>query len=302
MSLTVDLSKLKAALKRFDFASREQVGKTLREQGRGLAMELMAKTAPPTMSRGGAPVDFNYALQKSQNKIQGEIRRVYKPVPVVVARLAEMSGRNGKQKTQNMKQAARVFGQLARGISSVKGRSAKAAGRRFAAAETAAQFLDRLNAKPLSGAQVGQMDNGQEHRRARFGKYRRVPANQFVRLVVTKPPPLDKYVKRKQALIGMTKAGWAAAARGLGGDQPFRKQGGSVKVPAWVKKQKRADGYAEDRSRDPRSPYISVTNNVPWVGSVLTKYALNDTLLYRQIAMVKRLGYVLRQAAKKEGF
>jgi len=95
MSLTVDLSKLKAALKRFDFASREQVGKTLREQGRGLAMELMAKTVPTTMSRGGAPVDFNYALQKSQNKIEGEIRRVYKPIPVVVARLAEMSGRQG---------------------------------------------------------------------------------------------------------------------------------------------------------------------------------------------------------------
>jgi len=296
MSLTVNTKSLKEAFKKFTFESRQQMAKTLREQGRGLAMELAQKTPPATYSDGES------VLKNGAKRVDSEIRRVYKSVPVVAKIISESNGRSGRTKTQNMRQAAKVFAGLAKGVAAARGRSARSAGRRFAAAQTATHFLENLNVKPMIYTTVGPFDGGTAHNKARFGKYRRVPKNQYVRLVpTTDPRKIDQYVKRKVAHIGMAKSGWVQAARALGGDHAFRSKS-TVSLPKWVKRHTRASGRAIDKSQDPKNPYISVTNTVPWIADILSKGEVNETLFYRRKALMTRLGYILRKAAKETGF
>lgn len=293
MSLTVDTSKLKEAFRRFNTENRPEMAKVLREQGRGLAMELARKTAPATFG------DSDQVFENASNKVEGEIRRVYKPIQVAAKVISE-SLPPGKKKSQNARQAARAFAQVARTIRSIRGKSARSVKKRYAAAETATGFLERLRVKPFIYTTVGPFDGGEAHQAARFGKYRRVPKNQYVRVVPLEDKRLDAYVKRKLSHIGMSKAGWVHAARDLGGDQTFR-SGTPVSMPKWVKRHKKRAGYAIDKSQDPRTPSVSVTNTIPWISAVLSKDSVNDSLFYRRLALVKRLGYVLRQSARKAG-
>ena len=295
MSLTVNTQSLKQAFKKFTFESRQQMAKTLREQGRGLAMELAQKTPPATYG------DSQSVFENGSRKVESEIRRVYKPVPVVAKIIAESGGKSGRTKTQNMRQAAKVFAGLARNLKKMKGRSVRSVSKRFEAAQTATQFLDDLSVKPMIYTTVGPFDGGQAHKSARYGKYQRVPKNQYVRLVPTDPKRIDAYVKRKVANIGMAKSGWVQAARVLGGDQAFR-SASTVTLPRWVKKHTRSSGRAIDKSQDPKNPYISVTNTVPWISDILSKGEVNETLFYRRKALITRLGYILKKAAKDTGF
>lgn len=97
--------------------------------------------------------------------------------------------------------------------------------------------------------------------------------------IVTDARARDRFIKKKQDLVGRAKAGWLPAADALG-----------VSVPAWIRRQA-AEGSVRQGSYDRHSPYIVITNSVSYMRKQ------DQDLRILQIALRNRLGALERQLA-----
>lgn len=99
----------------------------------------------------------------------------------------------------------------------------------------------------------------------------------------------NRYVKRVQRRIGLTKAGWIPAA------QRFRS-----KIPAWVNKaQGRRSGSGIHAMNDSGDGFLESINNVPWVGRFESGIR-NATLNKRKRDLSIHLDRAVERVANRE--
>jgi hypothetical protein len=192
----------------------------------------------------------------------------------------------GKTATQNAKQAAAALAGLLGG---------KGKGKQKPKIGEAQNLLDRIRYKPYVNTKIGVFDQGQAHNKARFGRRKSVPKNQFVGQVVTKDSQLTKYFKEKRGNVGIAKSGWAVCAGLLGG---FKK------IPKWVYRHT-GGGRVNDQSGKGlgivSKPFIQMTNTIPWINAVISTATIQKSIDIQIIKMIKRLRYITAAESKKAG-
>ena len=278
-SLTVDASKLQKALKAFIGNTKAEASKEMRIQARMLCVSLANSTQP-------FGKDAN-AKATGEKAVTRDIDRVYKSGPTAVKDIASLPLPRGKTATQNAKQAAAALAGLLQG---------RTTGKRGAKIVSAAQdLLDRINYKPYVNTRIGVFDQGQAHNKARFGRRKSVPKNQFVSQVVTKDSQLTKYFKEKRGNVGIAKSGWAVCAGLLGGFKG---------IPKWVYRHT-GGGRVNDQSGKGlgivSKPFIQMTNTIPWINAVISTATIQKSIDIQIIKMIKRLRYITAAESKKAG-
>jgi hypothetical protein len=278
-SLTVDASKLQKALKAFIGNTKAEASKEMRIQARMLCVSLANSTQPFGKDAS--------AKATGEKAVTRDIDRVYKSGPTAVRDIASLPLPRGKTATQNAKQAAAALAGLLQG---------RTTGKRGAKIVSAAQdLLDRINYKPYVNTRIGVFDQGQAHNKARFGRRKSVPKNQFVSQVVTKDTQLTKYFKEKRGNVGIAKSGWAVCAGLLGGFKG---------IPKWVYRHT-GGGRVNDQSGKGlgivSKPFIQMTNTIPWINAVISTATIQKSIDIQIRKMIKRLGYITAAESKKAG-
>jgi hypothetical protein len=278
-SLTVDASKLQKALKAFIGNTKAEASKEMRIQARMLCVSLANSTQPFGKDAS--------AKATGEKAVTRDIDRVYKSGPTAVRDIASLPLPRGKTATQNAKQAAAALAGLLQG---------RTTGKRGAKIVSAAQdLLDRINYKPYVNTRIGVFDQGQAHNKARFGRRKSVPKNQFVSQVVTKDSQLTKYFKEKRGNVGIAKSGWAVCAGLLGGFKG---------IPKWVYRHT-GGGRVNDQSGKGlgivSKPFIQMTNTIPWINAVISTATIQKSIDIQITKMIKRLGYITAAESKKAG-
>lgn len=302
MGVYVDTAKLNKALQAFIGNTRLEAAKEMRIQARVLAMRLMQNTQPSPLI--GRKANGNDALlQQSQDKVNRQIRQVYTSPALASFFISKIKMPRGKTKTQNPKQAARAFVKMLRGNMSEKtGRMARP---KQASVVQAQELLQRFDRSPFAAwTKIGPFDGGDAHQKARFGPRQNIPKNQWIKLVVTNPQAIDRYVKQRQENIGTAKAGWASCAEKLGGAKAVRsKDDGRVEMPRWVKRQlsKYLPGDVADYSDAKIKPFIELKNQVSYAGQVISDQTIQQTIDTQILRMINRLAIIAAYEAKKAG-
>jgi hypothetical protein len=123
-----------------------------------------------------------------------------------------------------------------------------------------------------------------EARRGRKGRVEGRGGNPSA--LVTSPPALAKYIKERQKLVGLTKAGWALAAAATGGTRG---------IPAWAStRQSRASGGARTNN-DRRRPAITIFNNTPWLNEAQPDYESEKAIDIAEEKLLKRMQIIVRK-------
>ena len=300
MGAIVETQKLAKAFAAFVGNTKVEAGKEMRIQARVLAMRLMQNTQPsPVITK--KPANNETLLAQSRKKIRGQVSRVYASPALASFFMARIRMPRGRTSTQNPAQAARAFSRLMQGqVSEKTGRRAKP---KKAAIVQAQELLARFDRQPFLRTAIGSFDGGAAHRRARFGPKQQVPRNQALRLVVTDPPAIERYIKKRQENIGTAKAGWAACAEKLGGAQAVRsKDDGRVELPKWVRRRLSSVSSAVvDNSGADRGPFVELKNNVSYSGQVISPQTIQQTIDTQILRMINRLGFIAAAQAKKAG-
>ena len=227
------------------------------------------------------------AKATGEKAVTRDIDRVYKTGPTAVKDSASLPLPRGKTATQNAKQAAAALAGLLQG---------RTTGKRGAKIVSAAQdLLDRINYKPYVNTKIGVFDQGQAHNKARFGRRKSVPKNQFVSQVVTKDSQLTKYFKEKRGNVGIAKSGWAVCAGLLGGFKG---------IPKWVYRHT-GGGRVNDQSGKGlgivSKPFIQMTNTIPWINAVISTATIQKSIDIQITKMINRLRYITAAESKKAG-
>jgi hypothetical protein len=279
-SLTVDASKLQKALKAFIGNTKAEASKEMRIQARMLCVSLANSTQPFG--------DDAKAKTIGEKAVTRDIDRVYKTGSTAVREIAALPLPRGKTATQNAKQAAAALAGLLGGKGKGKGKQKPKIGE-------AQNLLDRIRYKPYVNTRIGVFDQGQAHNKARFGRRKSVPKNQFISQVVTKDSQLTKYFKEKRGNVGIAKSGWAVCAGLLGGFKG---------IPKWVYRHT-GGGRVNDQSGKGlgivSKPFIQMTNTIPWINAVISTATIQKSIDIQIRKMIKRLGYIVSAESKKAG-
>jgi hypothetical protein len=87
----------------------------------------------------------------------------------------------------------------------------------------------------------------------------RVARNRLPKQVVAKDKALDDYIKKKQAMVGLAKSGWASAAREMGGAR---------QIPSWAKRWKNT-GSATDKTGNGNMQSVIIESKVKYASQAL---------------------------------
>lgn len=267
----VDDRKLREAMLKYSVAKKKSFSQTLIQGSRILAVNLAYQTQPFG--------DNDTGKEAGEGAVATEIQRVYKTPAYVFSRIETSGLPQGKKKTQNASQAAKVFVQFIK-----RGETAKAE-----------QFLQKLRIDPFFKTEVSSFDAGYKHQSVRFGARRKVSRNQFPLLVPKDAAKLRAYVKIIEKRVGTAKAGWASCAQQLGGMRG---------IPGWVTRHARAGvlGKVDDASFLDNKPYIRITNTVPWIDKCLNQGQMQRAFDIASYKMMQFLRISLDKAKRSAGF
>lgn len=145
----------------------------------------------------------------------------------------------------------------------------------------------------FKGTPIGHFDlflhQGRRNKRGRISK------NQKPLQIVVDSRPLKKYIKAEVALVGWGKAGWASAARTLGGIRGISAR--------WVTRHKAPGASFNnfERATSSETPFITIVNGVSYAHLILTPAAKAEAVrvgLERYLSD-RRLTRVVRAALRQ---
>jgi hypothetical protein len=142
------------------------------------------------------------------------------------------------------------------------------------------------------------------HQAARTGKRKktRKPIG-GMHVILNTNDHLQRYIEKKQRMVGLAKAGWAKCADLI----PTDNKGSATRgIPQWVTRHRRkANGAIQDQSRNVKNPKVIMTNKIPWASNVITP---NETRKAVELAkrtfvefMNRTMKGELRRRAKLKG-
>jgi len=127
----------------------------------------------------------------------------------------------------------------------------------------------------------------QDNRSRRTGRTRK----RGDKLYVADKSTLDGYIAEIQKRVGLSKGGWAEAARQI------NTRYGARGLPPWVTRHD-GGGVAVDHTNDLNEPTVTLTNSIPWVDRILP---LTERIRAQQVVvakMKKQIAKTLEKAAK----
>jgi len=137
------------------------------------------------------------------------------------------------------------------------------------------------------------------HEAARTGrrkKVRKQPGG--MTLILNKEEHLQRYIKKRQRMVGLTKAGWAKAADMI----PTSNKGNATRgIPQWVTRNKgKASAAIQDLSRDERNPRVFMTNKIPWTSQNLSPNEARKALELAKRNWVEYLNKSMRGELRRQ--
>ena len=137
-------------------------------------------------------------------------------------------------------------------------------------------------------------DLGPIHQRNRNARTGRTPSRAD-RLYIANSATLETYADEVAARVGLSKGGWADAARELRVKRPTRG------IPTWVAKHKKGNGSASDNTGNLAEPTVSLTNSTPWVDRICPA---TEQIKAGQVVIAKakkQIAKILDYEARKSG-
>jgi hypothetical protein len=131
------------------------------------------------------------------------------------------------------------------------------------------------------------------HKRTR-NDYGRVRKNWQTRTVVYRSKDLEKYIKEKQKLVGLSKAAWAACAIQVNADVKDALRG----IPLWVKRHVEKVPAAVHDHAEAASPDIKLVSKLPWADKALRKTAHAEAIRISRQKFFNSMKKEIREAMK----
>jgi hypothetical protein len=115
------------------------------------------------------------------------------------------------------------------------------------------------------------------------------------REIIFKSGYLEEYIKKKQQLVGMTKAAWASCAISVKADVADALSG----LPTWVKRHANNVPHNVMDASDAFAPKITLTNKLPWADKALRPTDHKEAIRISREKFYKSMGTEIRHALKK---
>lgn len=133
------------------------------------------------------------------------------------------------------------------------------------------------------------------HKRIR-NNYGRVAKGWRTQNVVYKSKDLEKYIKEKQKLVGLTKAAWAACAVKVKADVQNSLRG----IPSWVKRH--LDKVSADviDKADGGNPDIKLVSKLPWADKALREKEHKEAIRISRQKFFNSMKTEIREAIKEQ--
>jgi hypothetical protein len=265
MKLTMNEKKLTKALALWGKLTKEEASREIRKSGRVLAVRLTNKTQPYGMD--------SITRAKGQNAILKDIKEITKPL-----------SKYWFEEAKRMRQFDP--GAFRRRFTTKEGR---------VWLEEQDVELNRSNIKEFH-QKMRNKSNGRTSQAGLFdrtiGRHGAAHRGYLLQNVQ------KKYIEQTQKKVGIAKAGWAQCAGLLGGfDKP---KGGKVgRIQKWIQKLIPKYGSGSVINTD---KYVILNNSVPWIGRVLTRADLKDSLDIQRQALAKSVIAIVKHNSKKAGF
>lgn len=156
-----------------------------------------------------------------------------------------------------------------------------------------AEQWDRASdlARRIIGRSLQEFDGGGAHRSRRVnGVVNSRSPSMYVRDPVNRAGPLELYIDRREAHVGIYASGFNAAASALG----------AKGVPAWVLRHgSQFSGISIQEG--PNSFHITLSDRVPF-GQADTVRRMHSVLQYRDNALRRSMPHIIRKALQTAGF
>jgi hypothetical protein len=185
--------------------------------------------------------------------------------------------------------------------------------KKFDADRATLRFTDRLNGYVASGnikaLQKITKDFGwknarrtidpaihEARRTGRRSKVRKQPGD--MTLILNTEKHLQSYIKKRQKMVGLTKAGWAKAADMI----PTSNKGSATRgIPQWVTRNKgKASASIQDLSRDERNPRVTMSNRIPWTSNNMSPNEARKALELAKANWVEYLNKSMRGELRRQ--
>jgi hypothetical protein len=133
------------------------------------------------------------------------------------------------------------------------------------------------------------------HKQTR-NNYGRVRKGWKTRNVVYKSKDLEKYIKEKQKLVGLTKAAWALCAIQVKADVQNALRG----IPLWVKRHVDRVAASVIDKADASSPDIKLVSKLPWASKALRKNEHAEAIRISRQKFFNSMKKEIREAIKQQ--
>ena len=271
IKVEIDTSKLLKRMKRYEEVTGKQVAASLRRGARLMSVNLATSTPPYGKTESSKKL--------GERAVQNDILRVYTPATPISLKYSttqwsfQESVEHFITKKPKLKEA--ILGAL-------KNQDGNAVKSIVSNMPTFSRlFFDAGVDRSI-------------HQRTR-NVYGRVRKNWKNRIVVMNSRDLQFFIQRKQDLVGLTKAAWAACALDVKADVKDALSG----IPAWVRRHVGKVSHAVDDQSEKSLPLIKLTSKVPWADKALRSNDHKEAIRLSREKFYKSLGIEIRMALKK---
>jgi hypothetical protein len=269
--IQIDNSKLLKRMKRYEEVTGKEIGASLRRGARLLAVNL-AYSAPPY----GKDIA---ARKLGERAVQNDILRVMRPM--------ERISLPFKSNTESFKATIQRFVTKNKALR----KDLLKAIRDF----DMATFSSILrNVQGFASLRVIDVPSERLHKMVR-NEYGRVRRGWEGREIVFKSGYLEEYIRKKQALVGFTKAAWASCAISVKADVADALSG----LPTWVKRHVGKVPHNVLDASDALAPRITLTNKLPWADKALRPADHKEAIRISREKFYRSMGTEIRMALKK---
>jgi hypothetical protein len=267
--IQINNSQLLERMKKLEDVTGKQVQATLRRGARLLAVNLAYSTPPYGTSQD--------SLALGERAVQNDILKVLKPLYPTILKFPS--------KTKSFIEDIATLNNKRLQSSMIRAKNPKA----LQAILNNAGGFSKLTVNPSANEAHDIYHNTRNN-------YGRVRKGWKARNIIADPGSVATMIRAKQALVGLTKAAWAAAALKVNADVKNATSG----IPAWVKRHMDAVPSAVQDDSSSRLRRITMTSKVPWADKALRKSDYDETVRIHREKLFNSLGTEIKSALKAQ--
>ena len=269
--IQIDNSKLLARMKKYQEVTGKEISGSLRRGARLLAVNLAYSTPPY-----GKNAD---AKKLGEKAVQNDILRVYTPATPISTKYPTKQSSFKEQIQKFITKNQRLQKAILAAINSSNGEKLKSV---------------VGNLPSFSRLFFDSKVDTSIHAKTR-NAYGRVRKGWKGSNIVMNSNDLQDYIKRKQDLVGLSKAAWAACAIDVQADVKDSLSG----IPAWVKRHVSKVPHNVVDSSLALAPRITLTDKLPWADKALRESDHKEAIRISREKFYKSMGTEIRYALKK---